>query len=328
MYSGGELSKGRERDTQRGQSGQGAAAGQHRQSGWHKPASALRHHAASAWPKVPLQRPTETQQLTKKWSRGVSAWGLPHSPRSLPVCLGHSSRELFWLCGCHPWFCQSCPPSPRTVGSASSPGRSLLASSCAFFFSPFLPMLRMRLTVPPRPQGPRGGSSSVEVSAGSQVAACWDSASWGVLLLGSPQLCSTPDGASERGDVGGEMAVFSGSFGSNLCTGSRREEGMNFTGLWMLSRWGGTCEACCSWGARQEREHEGRAVGARRFLRIAFPLPCLNPRDSHRYWHASLPTFCTTHSIQCLCYSQLQGWSFSLTVSAWLGTHLTSGGCA
>lgn len=218
---------------------------------------------------------------------------------------------------------------PRTVGSASSPGRSLLASSCAFFFSPFLPMLRMRLTVPPRPQGPRGGSSSVEVSAGSQVAASLGgSAPWGVLLLGSPQLCSTPGGASERVDAGGEMAVFPGSFGSNLCTGSRREQGMNFTGLWMLSRWGGAHEACCSWGARQEREHEGSAAGARYFLRTAFPLPCLNPRDPQRYWHTSLPYFCTTHSTQCVCYPQPQGWSFSPTVSTWLGTHLTSGGHA
>lgn len=183
-------------------------------------------------------------------------------------------------------------PFPHTVGSASSPGCSLLASSCAFFFSPFLPMLRMRLTVSPRPQGPRGGSSSMEVSAASQVAASLGgSTSWGVLLLGSPQLCSTPGGASERGDAGGEMAVFSGSLASNLCTGSRKEQGMNFTGLWMLSWWGAACEACGSWGARQEREHEGRAAKGKHSLRTAFPLPCLNPRDSQRYRHTSLPYF-------------------------------------
>lgn len=118
----------------------------------------------------------------------------------------------------------------------------------------------------------------MEVSAGSQVAASLGgSASWGVLLQGSPQLCSTPDGASERGDAGGEMTVFSGSF-SNLCTGSRREQGMNFTGLWMLSRWGGACEACCSWGARQERENEGRACWSQAFSQDSLPFALPEPQ--------------------------------------------------
>lgn len=125
---------------------------------------------------------------------------------------------------------------PRTVHSASSPSRSLLATGRAFFFSPFLLMLRMRLTVPPSPPGPRGGSSSVEVSAGSQMTASLGGpALWGVELLRSPQLCSTPDGTSERGGAGGETAIPSGSRGFDLCMGSRREQGMNSTGLGMPS---------------------------------------------------------------------------------------------
>lgn len=124
----------------------------------------------------------------------------------------------------------------RTVHSASSPSRSLPAAGRAFFFSPFLPMLRMRLTVPPSPLGPRGGSSSVEVSAGSQMTASLGGpALWGVELLRSLQLCSIPDGAPERGDAGGETAIPSGSRGFDLCMGSRREQGMNSTGLGMPS---------------------------------------------------------------------------------------------
>lgn len=76
----------------------------------------------------------------------------------------------------------------------------------------------------------------MEVSAGSQLT---DSSGgptpWGVELLGFPQLCSTPDGASERGDAGGEMATPAGCRGSDLGMGFRREQGVNSTGLWLLS---------------------------------------------------------------------------------------------
>ena len=137
-----------------------------------------------------------------------------------------------------PW-CRTYGAAPRTVLGASS--------ICTFFFSPFLLMLRIKLTVPPSPLGPRGGSSSVEVSEESQATA----SSGGPRLLGFPQLCSPPSGVSERGDAGREPTAPTGTCGSGPGTGVWREQSVILSGLRMLSPAHG---ALCSCGLKGKRQ--------------------------------------------------------------------------